>query len=572
VLLRAAWESGRERHSAEVEARPGEVGVVLALREVALSPEERPRVLRVVGPDGSPIPQAQAWVYRQSGTQLDRSSAGRLENGELSFAPMALPVWVEVFEPQDAAGLPLPLGPGRAGPFRTAEEIDGARIVLPPEKRLRGTVLDEAGRPVRGILVVVHSTWLDASFPNYDGSTLGSARSDVAGVFDLGSLPDDEVRVEARTPPDWLETEAIRARAGGAPVEVRLRNAVVPTITVLDASGRPLEGASVDVTEVSDIWGIARWRGRQTTYADGRATLEGVDGGKAYRLEAKPPDGRRDLAVASIPRWRPSDATIRLPSSVAIAGRVHDGAGQPVRGVYVSVERSSDDQPYVSCGASTGADGTFVVEAVPPGEVKVTLRRGAFLPEVSHVVTAPCAAWSAVFDPGTTLDVVFSNPPPTGSPFHYRLEAAATGGPSTSADTAPFPGSLRLDSLARDRAYALYVRFPEQGLVAYAPSMGADGKTVTLTLVRSRELRGRLETAPGARISTGTVSVAVPGVRLQADPAADGTFTITGAPPGTWPIDAWAAVGDRTWRGTTQAEAGAQVLVRMTADAPPGGQ
>ena len=93
---------------------------------------------------------------------------------------------------------------------------------------------------------------------------------------------------------------------------ITLHPPITPVITVVDADGKPLEGAGVELMQ----------RARHSTFeggepvetdAQGRATLRPLDPLGTYTLEVRVPANRTELAPLKLSAWLPGDATLELP-------------------------------------------------------------------------------------------------------------------------------------------------------------------------------------------------------------------------------------------------------------------
>jgi RNA polymerase sigma factor (sigma-70 family) len=116
---------------------------------------------------------------------------------------------------------------------RPDAETDADFELVPAAVRLRGTVVDEAGRPASGVSITIYrradESWEAISTP--------SVRSDAAGRFEIGSLPEEPLEVVAfdwsRTPAHVASDEGVGDRA----VKLTMARGVEVTLVTCTAAG-----------------------------------------------------------------------------------------------------------------------------------------------------------------------------------------------------------------------------------------------------------------------------------------------------------------------------------------------
>ena len=165
---------------------------------------------------------------------------------------------------------------------------------LPRDLHLAGRVVDAAGAPVTGALVVLFADTGSTAQPPADFEPLPvMTRAD--GTFRFERVPgaDYVVMADRKTASDSASERgsarvSLRAHADG--VEVKLRQLLDLTGRVVDAEGRPVPGAEVDV-EAGSV--RPEDPGEQQLHAltDGSGTfaLRGLSG-EAYALRVQSPD------------------------------------------------------------------------------------------------------------------------------------------------------------------------------------------------------------------------------------------------------------------------------------------
>lgn len=151
---------------------------------------------------------------------------------------------------------------------------------------------------------------------------------------------------------------------------------------LVDAEGEPLGGVRVNTVEATPLGGVhggaeGRFGGEDTTAADGSFRLEGL-ARRSYRLRFSRTDPpffleSRLLAAGTL------DARVEVPadwSRGALAGRVVDRAGRPVRAALVGIGMEGRTMPGGKSSTRVGAvrtdhDGRFRLTDVPRRGVTV---------------------------------------------------------------------------------------------------------------------------------------------------------------------------------------------------------
>ena len=245
----------------------------------------------------------------------------------------------------------------RAGPDALAP------VQLPKMHRLAIVVVDEAGQPVKGALVVVQAAhWSDPSSWNHRGKTSptfgrASARTNKDGMARF-SLPTARSSVAVSAPGyDLAVDDLSQDRAA-----FRLTPGDGVTFRVLDRDGTPVPGAVIRVGEHNAIpLALTNDRGEATV---GLARGKGI----SYQIESE--DGsfartarvRRESPASGGP---PQIVEVRLWPAFELQGRVVDGeTGQPVELATLWIDEQLDRLAW----AGTGGDFTLTARAdyMPP--------------------------------------------------------------------------------------------------------------------------------------------------------------------------------------------------------------
>jgi hypothetical protein len=259
---------------------------------------------------------------------------------------------------------------------------------LPPTElvrgvALRGKVVDEAGKPVGGVLV-------RASWGTKDVIAQSvAARTDAAGAFLLEGLdPLADLRLTAQAR-DASTATHLTARAGTEkPVELRIgrANSVALSGRVVDAAGVPVEGAEVRFQSHTRIEGGQIWRIDPVEFADHDALRTDAEG--TFRTpEGLPRDGEYQATATArgmLPgrtAWlKPASgesapfANLMLRRLRAVEGLVRDRQGRPVAGATVL---QSGDGPIRS-RATTNEQGHFRLPGFLEGKAILFARKDGY--------------------------------------------------------------------------------------------------------------------------------------------------------------------------------------------------
>ncbi len=278
-------------------------------------------------------------------------------------------------------------------------------------------------------------------------------------------------------------TAALRTRR-----DVVLVPEAMVTGVVVDEAARPVAGAYVAVNPAE--WGPERPATRNAIAgADGRFRIAGVVPGKlrvwGYADGLVTESGGQEVLAevgASV------DIMVRLLARPSVSGHVMR-AGAPVAGAKVTAVRTSP--PARSWSAFSQADGSFVLERVPPGTLAIQA--------APYRVTAPLAievGRAAVT--GVVIEVE-----PTAA---IRGRVTRRGVPVEGADVCCVPrdGGNRATTGA-DGAYAFEgVAAGTYQITAASETAGAFVEAVAVTVTATEDRRLDLELASGAAIA-GTV-------------------------------------------------------------------
>jgi RNA polymerase sigma factor (sigma-70 family) len=457
----------------------------------------------------------------------------------------------------------------RAAGFAPSEQVllTGARasaceltlVLAEPGRALRGRVLDAAGAPVAGALVLVGSEreWRPRRRP--DGTPAWApigelARTDEAGDFALAGVALGELALQVRAPgqPAW---RGVVAADAPQPLTIRLARAARVSGVVRTASGAPAAGVRVRVGVAGGFASLASTSDEAGAYA-----LAPLPPGTLELVAERPPRGPAsggdarasvvlDLREGEERRWDPL-----LPATRELCGRI-EADGLPLDGWTVRGWRDVDPrqpEPYVE-ETRTGEDGRFALERAPEGEIGLALfGRGGTPFALARLERVPVGGPEVVLRPDPALlptcTILGRLVDASGAPVRSAdVRAAHASLGATLVHPDPVDGSFRLPALpAGEWTLEVDPLLPGWGLTrsahGLAPSETWDlgdvrlglGGTLTVRLTRAPELAGVPVTAELHDASGSTVAwLTFEGELARSRPLAAGTYRLVLAGQGT---------------------------------------
>ncbi len=237
-------------------------------------------------------------------------------------------------------------------------------IVLAPETRVTGAVLDEGGRPIPGARVMLAQML----------TALPPVNADERGTFDLGMLP-SEVGLPLAAEAPGHQRVVLRLEEqhlAGTPLEFRLARAMRAAGRVTGPDGRPVEGAGLHLEFAHRI--VPPPEPETWTDGSGRFQLSHSGARALWVRRAGFPTARFALEDSS----DTLDLELQLEAAGYLGGVVLDPGGVPVPHAWVAAIREGDHTAALSVRSSTGRDGRFRLQDLPPGRIRITVLRENF--------------------------------------------------------------------------------------------------------------------------------------------------------------------------------------------------
>lgn len=467
-----------------------------------------------------------------------------------------------------------------------------AELTLLPGSPLHGTVVDAAGTP---LVASVEATWSDragTTWRTWSGERVPTAAVD--GTWRIAAAPHGTIRFTVQLP-DGRSVSGLQAEAPHeGPIVLRIPSGSARVEgTVTDPGGAPVADAAVSlyVAPPEGATEKVSHHLRIRTDADGRFAFTAVPAGRITTIQAAAegflPKRDRVTGEASPEHMITAGATttlsIVLERGGVVTGRVRAlDADTPIAGAVVQlVPQGRNNVQFRTEPATTDADGAYRIEQVPAGTyVALAEATDCYLPHLA-TGTDTMVAPGAQQAPADLLVVVQGQGEPVtrdlrlGRGFAVHGVVVDAGGKGVAGAevhargyglaqlgwrwgirsqmdgalaTSGADGAFTVRGLPPRTDWVLYAR--KEGLVAkftqpFALVAGAKAPEVTLELATGATIRGRVEGLAAGERPKAQVGYWGTGQERSAKAhghpvAEDGTFEITGVPPGSWTVHLFA--------------------------------
>jgi hypothetical protein len=287
----------------------------------------------VVDHRGFPVGGARVWVSRTGHLNSGSEVAASWPDGTFFVRAVSDSKYIAARARGHAASDLRPLAAENGTTLEVRLVLNGAG------GELRGTVLDEAGEPVRYAKVMA-----GAEYPVYtlldDGATGFSpppfvGYTDEEGSFHADSLLPGKTRVAVHAPGFVPLAEEVEVAPGGAnAVELTLSRGATLSGTVRGPDGQPLTGAQVVIGEFRDFLSVKVFSGEGGSYR-----LRGLPAGELEAFSQRPGFGKAskkfEVKGREGLRWDPV-----LVQDLEIRGRLVDENGAPLEGFVLVFEEA----------------------------------------------------------------------------------------------------------------------------------------------------------------------------------------------------------------------------------------
>lgn len=357
--------------------------LLIALLPCSLTADDAPLHFAgvVLYPDGSPAAGAKVWLtaWQPGGAQV---FAETVADGNGSFS-LAQP---EAYLPEDPPLTVCTWAPPYAlawTPYLRSSD-EALRIIPEPAVPIEGLILDAEGRPLVGVRPTLeHITRLAHFDPESIGDLFCSlpfpsalqamvvSETDADGRFVIRAIPTGvQVTVSAETPDSARCRVRIESPSppNSKPIELRLaKGGTISGRVYHGKTGKPLAGATVAVTEASDITATTDQRGEYKITGLPESTY-------SVYLHEEPVEFT--VAVVENIVVRAGQAVdgvdVEVDPGLEIRGTLTEkGTGEPVEGALICC--NTQQQPNVGRAwplARTGPDGAYSIRA-PEGYTQI---------------------------------------------------------------------------------------------------------------------------------------------------------------------------------------------------------
>ena len=469
---------------------------------------------------GGGPPLAQAWQQDATRVESTTDAQGRFRLEGIGRSPVGIVA--------RAAGF---ASAGR-GDVRAGDAVD---LFLFPGATLRGTVRDDAGRPVAGALVRADSDRF-SSAPQAE-------TTDAQGAFVMAGIRPGEYVVVARggSRAPGIAFVLVEPDAE-ASVSLALSEGGYATGQIVDSDGRPLTGrVRLEVFEERGLSPAASDAVSAEAGADGRFALGPLPTGKLGLGVSAPRHTARRVEVAIPVRGRAVDlGQVTLETGLVIRGSVRDREGNPVPGARVSasskgrIERSEGE-------AVTESDAAFVIAGLRAGPHELIAAAAGYATARSQAEPGGSPV-TLVLQPGGEITgrVVDARGDPVDD---ADVESQATDDPrwgprGTSGRSDEGDGRFELRDVAAG-TYVLQVRASGRGeasVTAVRVEPGRPTNVGTVMLSRGGVVQGVVVDADGQGIPGATIHLEkdlhMQMGQHETQTGASGAFELRGVPPG----------------------------------------
>ena len=265
--------------------------------------------------------------------------------------------------------------PGHA-PGRQVADAGGpeVQIVLTAAGTIKGSVVDERARPLEGAFASAEAARADGEMRVVMSPNRRPSSED--GRFVLENLAAATYVVTVSAPDRVRKVVSDVQVAAGASVDVgtlRMDPGATLRGTVVDGTGTAVLGAVVRIQGASEAFVSFQDDPAATTDAAGAFELRGTTP-ETVEVYARHPMHAEGRASATIDSVKGAEVRIVMGDGGRVAGlaRRRDG---PIAGAMISVQPVGGGRSgwNPALQTSTGPDGTFTVEHVPPGRNRVAL-------------------------------------------------------------------------------------------------------------------------------------------------------------------------------------------------------
>jgi hypothetical protein len=429
-------------------------------------------------------------------------------------------------------------------------------IKLGSAAHVRGRVVDEQQQPLAGANVFVIDRTLEVA----------SAVSDANGEFEISNLSEGE-EVSLQVESEGAAPGHVKLRVPAAGVTVQLSSALILRGRVYDATtDQPITDFSVER--------VIRTPGATTFRLGGSAARSFHDDEGAFELNRVPPGPcvlrvrspgfqAAEIAVPIVPP--PAAIAVPMTRGLSVAGRVLlAGSRQPVPNATVAwrprdAARSELEAIFASLATgedttATDADGQFVLEDLPGGNITLFVSHAEYAPSRTNVTVPARSSVEVTMTSGATLAgvvILDQGGPSTGAVVAVTAAGERMGMMPPDTATTDGTGRFRLSRL-RAGSYTLVARAPTGASLPRTVAVAGteERNDLVLTLKSGTTIRGSVHGL--RREAQANIFVMAHGEGYYDSTYTDaaGAFTVPHVPAGTIALEATTSFGQGLSAGT----------------------
>ena len=528
-----------------------EEGVSTGATDVRIVMTEQDSMLvegRVLDADGQPVTRGSVRVYTGPSGKRRRTSNAPITGG-IFLARVTTDesaVDVEVTSAFDPTGQSLNFIRKREKDVSLSGTIE---IRLDEGMTVSGTVRASDGRALAGMLVRVNkkgnSNW--SPWGNQGGGNGGNARSGEDGSWTVKGLKEGDYTVELTPGGDWMTPPAIPVRAGESGVEIKLAKGQTIEGRVMTPEGAPVSGANIWLQETAaskKSRGIAKqgydWmssqRLRTTAGTDGRFVVKGLPEDGLFNVSAGGNGPSQPYVSETIKDVGAGtkNVEIRLREGALIEGQIVGPDGETVGNAWLRANPVDKKAGLNSANTNVNhRSSEFKLGPLLPGRYRITVQvhGGGYAAPEPIEVSAPSTGVRIQLSKSLAITGTLSGSDVQGFTVQFgaknNYQSAQVG-----AD-----GSWKING-TKHAVGTLYAFKRGDDRYAKLDNVEPGKGPYDLQLFVGETIRGRLE---GWKPEKGKPNIyAMSGGRwIQGTLHDDGTWEITGLPPGEYSVQGW---------------------------------
>jgi len=416
-----------------------------------------------------------------------------------------------------------------------------------------GTVRASDGRPLAGMQVRVQKKGNRNInyFGNQNTGTGGSGRSAEDGAWTVKGLKQGDYDVTLTPGGDWMSPAPIPVRAGDEGIDIKLTKGLTIEGHVLTPEGEPLAGANVWLAETQSSktsrgtakqaqdW-MANMRLRTTTGADGHFVVKGLPEEAFFNVSAGGNGADQPYITDVIKDVASGTKTVelKLRKGALIEGEIvaHDGGAIGNGWIH-----ATPVDPKAGLNSANvhlnGRSNTFKLGPLAPGRyrLQVQLHGGSHAAPAPIEVDAPSTGVRIELGKTTAIEGSLMGDDVKGFTVQYGAKGQFQ---STRVNT---DGSWRITN-AKYATGTLFAFRKGDERYAQLDNVTADQGPHSLSLQFGETISGTVDGYAGEGRKP-TIYCMTNGRWVQGSVEKDGTFRITGLPPGRYTVQGWVQGG-----------------------------